>query len=602
MVNPLTVSVGELPSQQVVVEGWDSQEVSVGDRFSFVGVFDPDGFRIRRDLVSGTVDARDIIQGVATNAPHIVIANQLRRRILGVIEPDRSEGRALLAGFLIGDTTQLGDLSLDSMRRAGLTHYVAVSGSNVALFLMLWWVLLAPLRLRPSARVLAGLAGLAVFAAMTRWEPSVIRASVAAAILLVSRGLGVSLSTWSILATAVVGCLVFAGELATDVGFQLSVLATLGVLSGASIWTFRPRMVSGGLSAALAAQVMVAPVLIATFGSLPLLSPIANVVAGPLVVGSTAAGGVGALLGLRPLVEVGSVLASGVLGVAEVAAPWPQIDWRVGLLLVGGGTLVWLGARPLLIPIVACLIAVVVWPQTSGEGDLPAVAFLDIGQGDAALVMADGFTMLIDGGPDPVVLERKLDRYGVRSIDVLVISHVHSDHITGLGAVIGQRPVGLVVADFQHHSTAASEWLVDEAERLGITMAAPVPGMSFGASDLNVEFVGPTRRYASPNDESVVLVVTLGDDRVLFPGDVEVHAQTELEVPDIAVLKVPHQGAGTSDPAWLERHAGRIAVVSVGPNPFGHPAEWVIETLEQSGAAVHRTDLDGDLVYSATGR
>jgi competence protein ComEC len=83
---------------------------------------------------------------------------------------------------------------------------------------------------------------------------------------------------------------------------------------------------------------------------------------------------------------------------------------------------------------------------------------------------------------------------------------------------------------------------------------------------------------------------------MLLPGDIEVFAQGELSHLRADVLKVPHQGAATSDPGWLEEVGADLAVISVGPNQFGHPAEWVIEVLEGSGAEVVRTDEVGDVV------
>ena len=81
-------------------------------------------------------------------------------------------------------------------------------------------------------------------------------------------------------------------------------------------------------------------------------------------------------------------------------------------------------------------------------------------------------------------------------------------------------------------------------------------------------------------------------------GDIETFAQAELLVHGVDVLKVPHQGAATSDLGWLADHAGHTAVVSVGPNQFGHPSPDVLEVLAEAGADIHRTDLDGDLVFA----
>jgi competence protein ComEC len=134
-----------------------------------------------------------------------------------------------------------------------------------------------------------------------------------------------------------------------------------------------------------------------------------------------------------------------------------------------------------------------------------------------------------------------------------------------------------------------------------IPASVPAPGSHATVGGLDLEVLGPLRRYASPNDQSIVLRVETGSYTVLFSGDIEVIAQQELAGVRADVLKVPHQGAATSDADWLAAVGARIASISVGPNTFGHPADWVIDVLEDSGAVVMRTDRDGDVVVGPDG-
>ena len=115
-----------------------------------------------------------------------------------------------------------------------------------------------------------------------------------------------------------------------------------------------------------------------------------------------------------------------------------------------------------------------------------------------------------------------------------------------------------------------------------------------GAVTLSVN--GPFRQYASSNDQSIVLTVSGPEKSMLLAGDIETYAQADLGHLRADVLKVPHHGAGTSDPDWLDGVGAEIAVISVGTNDFGHPVPWVITELEESGATVLRTDLEGDVV------
>jgi competence protein ComEC len=226
----------------------------------------------------------------------------------------------------------------------------------------------------------------------------------------------------------------------------------------------------------------------------------------------------------------------------------------------------------------------------------PGVVVLDVGQGDSILVSGGaGRYALVDGGPDPVRLLESLRRYGVTQLELMVLTHVHADHATGLSGLVGRIPIGRVWASVEPHRSPASAELFRRLEAAGVPIDRPQPGTRWQLADLTLEVVGPLRRYASPNDQSVVLLVNGPSQSMLLSGDIETVAQAELGHLRADVLKVPHQGAATSDPDWLLEVGSELAVISVGPNDFGHPASWVVEFLESSGADVVRTDEHGDV-------
>jgi competence protein ComEC len=142
--------------------------------------------------------------------------------------------------------------------------------------------------------------------------------------------------------------------------------------------------------------------------------------------------------------------------------------------------------------------------------------------------------------------------------------------------------------------------LVDIAAARGIEVEVPEEGWTAEVGSIHLEVLGPIRRYASPNDQSLVLLATVQDRTVLLPGDIEVIAQQELGTVRADVLKVPHQGAATSDLGWLQAVQATTAVVSVGPNTFGHPSADVVAALVETGAQVLRTDQEGDVIIPLT--
>lgn len=574
----------------------EASDLQAGDRVVVRARSDGTHATIRGRQVAATLEVRSIESRSRPSNPLLRSANLMRRRILTTLDVERSQGRALLAGFLIGDVGAVDPIVLDDLRRAGLSHLVAVSGSNVALFLGLWWVVTAPLSVSPRWRAVVGVVGLVIFGHLTRWEASVVRASAMAAIVLVARTIGWVIDGWAALSIAVIGSLWLAPALATSVGFQLSVAATVGIMCVPGTpggFTARAMLMTA------AAQLAVTPIILAVFGSVPLFSPLSNLIAIPVVGAATIIGGIGALVGSEGLVGVASIGAGIVIAVGRVAAELPQVGWLATLAVLVLGRLVVRrpGTKPLVSLVAAGVLAFAVFP-VGPTVDVPAVVFLDVGQGDAALVLDRGFTMMIDGGPDPRLLDRKLRQYGVDRIDVLVASHVHADHVDGLSAIFGRRTVGELWEAFDPHQTSGSERLRSLADRFGVRRVRPEPGTSLRTDGMVITVGGPLRRYASPNDQSIVLIVDVAGTRFLFPGDVETFAQADLDVPDVDVLKVPHQGAATSDPSWLGRHAGSVAVVSVGPNDFGHPAEWVVDVLDAAGAEVLRTDRSGDVLVT----
>ena len=571
--------------------------VTAGDRIRATGTLAAAPGRLRGDPVAGRLSARSVELITAASDPLFWAGNLLRERVAGGLAPfgGRAEA-ALLAGFLIGDVRALPPVDAEALRLAGLSHFVAVSGSNVALFLAAWWLAAGPLGWGPRRRAVLGLVGLAVFVVVTRWEPSVVRAAVMAGIVLGGRLAGIPIDPWTALGGAVTVLLLVSADLVGDVGFQLSVAATAGVLAGGGLFASRrPRWAWGALGATAAAQAAVAPLLLAHFGSVPLLAPLTNVVAAPLVALATSVGGIGVLAGLSPLTALGLIPARVVLVIARAAAGLPQL----GVFGVGGLAIVLAGAavprlRPAAVLAGAAAMAILTIPPGPPPG--PLLEVLDVGQGDAVLLRGpDGEVVLVDGGPDPRLLRAELRDRGISRIGLLVVTHLHADHTAGLAGLTAAVAVDRAWIADQGGEGGAFDRMAAELAAAGVAAETPAPGWSADVGVFTLRVLGPGRRYAGPNDGSLVLLASAAGRTVLLPGDIEAVAQGDLGPVRADVMKVPHQGAATSDDRWLAGSAPRVAVISVGPNDFGHPAPDVVATLEASGAVVRRTDLEGTI-------
>jgi competence protein ComEC len=392
--------------------------------------------------------------------------------------------------------------------------------------------------------------------------------------------------------------LVASGDLAVNVGFQLSAAATAGVLVGAGMFAGRrPRWLWATLGATLAAQAAVVPLLMGHFGGVPLLAPIANLLAAPLVTLATALGGIGVVAGVPAFVSLGLGAGRIVLSIAHTASGWPQLGWA-GVSVIGGLAVMIRRRRTRAIGLAAALVAVMALLAPVRPPAVPTMTVLDVGQGDAVLLQDPaGWVALVDGGRDPLVLQRALQRHGVRRIHLLVATHGDFDHVGGFVGLFDHVEVGQLWVPDQPELGDVLPDLVADAEIRAVPVVRQRSGASHRFGEYEVATLGPRRRYAESNDGSIVLWVTVGTTTVLLPGDIGAIAQSEIEVAPPDVMLVPHHGSATTDLRWLEASAPDLAIVSVGrDNSYGHPAPEVMQVLAAASVPVWMTAEHGDIV------
>ena len=569
-------------------------QLEVGARIRVVGRISGGLGWLHRRHVSGRLAARHV-EVVEAAGGAVAAANALRARVLQKF-PDSAEAGALMRGFLIGDTSSLSVTTLEDMRRAGLLHFVAVSGGNVAIFLAGIWLLFGIIPMGPRSRAGLGLVAIGLFVLATRWEPSVVRAGLMAGLVLGGRVAGVPIDGWTALGGAATVLVVTAPQLVFDVGFQLSALATAGLLAGSHLWNDRrPTILWRSLGATVAAQLAVTPLLLWRFGSIPAFSAIANVLAAPLVALGTAAGWATVFTGVAAGGRIGEAAAHLVLRLSAWAAQLPQVG-LVGLAGVVAflAVLRWRAWAGIAVAVIAVAAALLPPPVPA----VPTAVFLDVGQGDAVLLRSpEGQVVAVDTGPDPIEYADALRRHGIGHIDLLILTHSDGDHVGGLGAVAARITVSQVwLPEF----TSAAVWDELLAGFGSADVARVRDGTTATVGAFAVTVLSPRRRYAADNDGSIVIWAEAAGATILLAGDIEAVAQSELPgvVPD--VMLVPHHGSATTDLRWLAATVGPLAILSYGDNTYGHPAPSVIDTLAVAGTRMETT-YAGDVVVSLSG-
>lgn len=236
------------------------------------------------------------------------------------------------------------------------------------------------------------------------------------------------------------------------------------------------------------------------------------------------------------------------------------------------------------------------------------VTFLDVGQGDCALLTCNGHNMLIDGGQpkksDTVytVLKNKNISY----LDYIIISHIDSDHCGGIPGALKAATVGTCYCSKQTDDTKAWSNVLKRLNEQNKEIVIPEVGLEIPLGDASVAFFAPKNNMSSDNNNSIVCKVSFGNNSFLFTGDAESEEEQELLKSKYNlktdVLKVSHHGSDKcSSKKFLKRVKPEYAIISVGKNNYGHPGEDTINRLNNIGTEVFRTDIDGDITFITDG-
>ncbi len=600
----------------------------------------PGGFDYAAYLSRRGVSAQLFVADLRSAAPREGLRRRLARGVRAGLEPGAA---GLMEAMTLGVRDGILEEDRDAFGRAGLAHVLALSGLHFGVLLAAADRALR--RLGARRRPLLALLTLA-FVAVVGPSPSVVRAAAMAlsAVLSMASGVG-RVRPWPVLALAACASLLLQPQMLFDLSFQLSYLALAGLLLFAAplarllgapgprddpLSVAAPSPTGGGvrrrtldfaaraLAASVAAQLPSVSLVAGAFGSVPVLSPLVNLVGVPLSAVVVPLGFAAGLLGLvwEPLAAAvnlvtGPLVASltwlAHLGASLPSVGWPQVSWLGHLCWAVAVAALALALRRRLRAsraLAVLLVAGAVPYAVGAPAPAPDVWFLDVGQGDAALLRLGGrYEVLIDGGGTPFsdydvgegVVVPALRALDVDELEVVVATHPDADHVEGLVSVLREVPVGTLVTGPPQAGVALDAELRAEAAERGVAVHVAARGEALVVGrrgEARLEVLNPPAGAGGRgNEDSVVVLLRLGGRAVgLFLGDAGAVTERELAVPRVYVLKVGHHGSryGTTDELlWAARP--RLAVISVGENGYGHPHPSVLERLAAHGVPVVTT-------------
>lgn len=608
------------------------------------------GLYLRRRGINVTLQA---------GSEHLQILPERRGGISGLVDRIRSHARAslrtgtwgdsesLLQGMVLGDGHVVPDAIISDFQASGLLHMLAVSGQNVVLLGFILLLLLRALLMPRLAATVIAAAAICLYVPLTGAGPSIVRAGIVGVLGMAALVFSRQSDRYHFLALSAAVILSINPYSLLDPGFQLSFAAVLAIFFISPLFSrwlhFLPSALREAVAISAATGLATAPITLADFHQVSLVTVPANVAAAP-VAGPIMLLGVLAIM-VKPvmplaswaLVSAASVCTGYLISVARFFASFPGAVYAGGspgliltfafygtlagmVLLARNGILT--GARRRLklrpgiaVPVALLPVILILFGFACARGapavsppDSFRVSFLDIGQGDASLIQVppgesspQGYAILIDGGPGSGVVDR-LKESGVTRLDAVFMTHPDADHSAGLLPVLSSFPVSAVFDAAPPSSSGLYRDFLKLVEQKGISYNIARKGqiLTFGGLMLKVLHPGDNMKENDSNANCIVLLASLDDLDILLPGDAEGEVLSTLNLTPMEVYKVPHHGSRDgAAAAVLNMIRPEVAVISVGEgNRYGHPTDQTLGAIKEAGARIFRTDRQGTVRVS----
>jgi len=643
-------------------------EVRIGDRIFAEGkVRRPHGYQnpgqidtaflLRSQGITATLHAgQDSIYFRVEQAPSSIqeimqFASEVRTHYINRMSEvmPRSDAAAIFA-MLFGGYEGIRPELLEAFTTTGIIHILSVSGSHISLIAAVTAWLTMILRFPKWARAVSVISIIVAYVTLAGFVPPAVRSGIMGGIAFVGLVLGLERDAQRILILTGIFMLLVSPLLFFHISFQLSFLATAGLLFIAPVLFCRTKhmsaFVAGSLSITISAQLATLPILAWYFNQVSLSSLLSNLVVVPivdLIIILGLFGGIAAwivpLLG-KIVFSFDSILLGISFELTRFMAALPASKIFVPTLGLGSGCFYYallffvfsskdlrerviehFRQRLKIIGVFAGVLLIFFVFRYVAQPNELSVHFIDVGQGDSVLLITPhGHAMMFDtGGTRDAAFDigarvdlPYLRHYGVHELDYIFLSHAHADHAAGAHAILTQIPVKHVFIADEGISSYARSMHMSDGDPLLYKFGPSEEGQTITVDGVTIDTV-----YAPPydpadsatgNEVSNVYRVCYGNASFLFTGDLVKEHETKLlalrKNIQSTVLEVPHHGSSTSSSEeFIAAVQPVYAVYSVGrDNTFGHPKQEVAERYEKHGIKTLRTDYDGAIVFRTDGK
>ena len=556
-----------------------------------------------------------------------------------------SKHSTFLIGAVLGDRSEISPETIEHFTKSGLLHLLAISGQNMVLIASIIIFFYRIFKLSFFKRIFITIIMIVSYTYLVGYEASVLRASITTLLTMLALILGRKKDPFALLSTSALFLTFWDPFSIYDVGFQLSFLSVAGIFLISPIimklFNNKKNLLTNTFSITFSVQLAIAPITLYHFKQFSIVSILSNFLALPVSSLILSLGMICVWLSLifekmiHPLLWVLDKATGYLFLISEFCSkiPYGQLYYSkfsiylvvvyfffmiISLYFLIKTNVEQKVKTKFVLSLIALLILLVFTYQflLSLPPKNLSITFFNIGNGDACLVRTpEGHDILIDGGPEGKNIVKKLHLKGVKKLNLVILSHPHSDHIGGLIEVLNEIPVNLVLvgsldlSECDHSlidkynsfleiirnkniniKCMKSKDILNISSKLSLFSIWPDPDkISFLKSNLN--------------NQSLVFLLRYANKRILFTGDVEIEAQKEIlnDFKKLSInadiLKVPHQGSKDANfYPFLKAVLPKISIISVGlHNKHNHPSDEIIKSLKKINCPIFRTDKMGDI-------